>query len=893
MDPRHSQQHREYPQDDEHADQDGQHVDDRLEGLGDRDQGDERLERPPEHPEDDEREDEADESSDHGQATRNSGIGSVQFFYDKLRNILVYEVPSPLHVAQLLQALPEAKQINGAFVGVPATLANSQKLRWMQYSVAPVMTEENYDWPSTPGLRPYESQKTTANFLALHPRSFVLSDMGCVAGETLIETAGGKQRIDVLANETRPILVRTLTNDGPRYVEVAPPFRKGCDALFRVRFQSGRSIVVTKRHVFLTSRGWVSCEALEPSEQLPIFDIYPQQSTWEPCHVKLLPDAQRSTKIESSYRGCCDILFYDAPPLLWSDIGQVSLPSRAGALERCQLEWRTDDRGNKHTRSSQIFDARQSKRRCGVQIDRGEMGAFLSEYATKLTGNQFHISARCLPFPNQLQAIPEDQELRLCIPLSQATAPPFDTVAHIGYERTDSYYDMQVPEHANYVAHGLCNHNTGKTLSTLWAADYILRQNPGSRALIVAPLSILERVWASAIFSNFFGKRTAEVLYGSAEKRMQLLETSKADVFIINFDGVGIGAHTRKKFELDGFCKALAARNDIKVVIVDEASGYRDATTKRHRIARSVIGQRDYLWLLTGTPTPNAPTDAYGLAKLVNNAHNKSFRSFRDETMSQVSQFKWAPRRDGYERARALLSPSIRFDIANVWDGPPVTVQQRQVELTPEQKKLLADLKRDLTVTVKSGRQIDAINEAAVRTKFLQIVQGVIYDKEHREHLIDAEPRLREIEEVVESTDRKVVIFVNLTSALHLLYKRLSKRWGIVVLNGEVSAKDRSKHIKEFEENGHVKLVLADPQTTAHGINEFALVADTVVWASPTDKNELYLQGNKRVNRPGQKYPMTIVQVVATKLEQEIYKRLENQTSMQGLMLDMVKSGEL
>jgi SNF2 family DNA or RNA helicase len=537
---------------------------------------------------------------------------NMNFYFDKPRNLLVYETPSPLHAAQLLQSLPEARQINGSYVAVPATLKNSQTLRWMAYPVAPVITDSTYDWPHAPGINPYESQRITANFLALNPRSFCLSEMG-----------------------------------------------------------------------------------------------------------------------------------------------------------------------------------------------------------------------------------------------------------------------------------------VGKTLATLWAADFIMCQNPGSRALIVAPLSILERVWAAAIFSNFFGRRTAEVLYGSAEKRMQLLATSKADFLIVNFDGVGIGAHTRKKFELDGFSKALSERTDIRIAIVDEASGYRDATTKRHRIARQVIGRREHLWLLTGTPTPNAPTDAYGLAKLVNNAHGKSFRDFRSETMVQVSQFKWTPRRDGYESARKLLSPSIRFDISAVWDGPPLTTQQRQVELTAEQKRMLVDLKRDLAVTVKSGKQIDAINEAAVRTKFLQIVQGVVYDENHREHVIDAEPRLREIEDVCESTNRKVVIFASLTSVVNLLYKRLSKRWPVLIINGAVSAKDRSINIKRFELEPEVKVLIADPQTAGHGINELAIVADTVVWFGPTDKNELYLQGNGRVHRPGQKFPTTIVQIVSSKLEQEIYKRLETQTSLQGLMLDMVKRGEL
>ncbi len=538
----------------------------------------------------------------------------MNFFHDQRRNLLVYETPSPLHVAQLLQSLPEARQINGSHVAVPATLKNSQTLRWMQYPVTPIITDENYSWPAAPGVKPYESQKITANFLVLNPRSFVLSDMG-----------------------------------------------------------------------------------------------------------------------------------------------------------------------------------------------------------------------------------------------------------------------------------------TGKTNSVLWAADFLMQQTPEIRALVVAPLSILERVWASAIFSNFFGKRTAEILYGTAGKRMQLLETSKADFLIINYDGVGIGAHTRKKFELDGFSRALAERTDIRLAIVDEASGYRDATTKRHRIARLVLGKRDFLWLLTGTPTPNAPTDAYGLAKLVNNAHGKSFHTFREETMYKLGnmEWNWKPRKEGYDIARRLLSPSIRFDISSVWDGPKVTTQQRQVELTLEQKKKIEELKRDMVVTLKSGKQIDAINEAAKRTKFLQIVQGAIYDGDHLVHTIDAEPRFREIEAVIESTNRKVVIFCNLTSVLNILYKRLSKKWKLVILNGKVLPKDRSENIRRFECDPDVKAVLADPQTTAHGINEFALVADTVVWASPTDKNELYIQGNKRVNRPGQKFPMTIVQIVSSKVEQEIYRRCETNTSQQGVMLDAVRRGEI
>jgi SNF2 family DNA or RNA helicase len=536
----------------------------------------------------------------------------VNFYHDHKRNLLVYETPSPLHVAQLLQSLPEARQINGSHVAVPATLKNSQTLRWMQYPVAPVITDQNYSWPAAPGIRPYESQKITANFLVLNPRSFVLSDMG-----------------------------------------------------------------------------------------------------------------------------------------------------------------------------------------------------------------------------------------------------------------------------------------TGKTSATLWAADFLMNQNPGARALIVAPLSILERVWAAAIFSNFFGKRTAEILYGTAEKRMQLLETSKADFLIINFDGVGIGAHTRKKFELAGFSRALAERRDIRLAIVDEASGYRDATTKRHRIAREVIGKRDYLYLLTGTPTPNAPTDAYGLAKLVNNAHGKSFKFFREETMYKIGNmdWNWKPRKEGYDLARRLLSPSIRFDIKDVWDGPEMTVQQRQVELTDEQKRLMKDLRNTLIVTMKSGKQIDAINEATLRMKWIQISLGGIYDDTHRSHAIDAKPRVDELKTTIEQAPGKILIFCPLTNIINMLHMELKKRWTCEIVNGHVSQSERSRIFSDFQNKDVPRILVADPGTMAHGLDLWR--ARTVIWYGSTDKTELWLQANRRAHRPGQKFPVTIVQLVSNKLEIEIYRRLETNTTLQGLMLDLVRKGEL
>lgn len=440
----------------------------------------------------------------------------------------------------------------------------------------------------------------------------------------------------------------------------------------------------------------------------------------------------------------------------------------------------------------------------------------------------------------------------------------------------------------------LSDMGVGKTLATLWAADWLMQKYPKGdcRALIVAPLSTLQRVWGDAIFKNFLSRRKFEILHGTPAKRIEALNRD-ADFYVINFDGVGTGAHTRNRLELDGFSRQLSERSDIRIAIVDEASAYKDATTKRHRLARLVFGKREYLWCLTGTPTPNAPTDAYGLAKLVNNAFGKSFSTFQSESMMKVSQFIWKPQRDGYDKARKLLSPSIRFDIKDVWDGPELTTQQREVEMTDQQVKLLAALKRDLQITIKSGEPITAVNEAALRTKFIQIVLGAVYDSEHKAHLVDAAPRMAELKAIIEQAPGKLLLFFPLTSIVNFVYKELSKTWACEIVNGETSQKERSAIFEAFQraDDSLPRILIADPGTMAHGLDLWR--AQTVVWGGPTDKTELYLQANKRAHRPGQKHPVTVVQIVATPLEREIYRRLETNTSLQGALLDMVRKGEL
>ena len=46
-------------------------------------------------------------------------------------------------------------------------------------------------------------------------------------------------------------------------------------------------------------------------------------------------------------------------------------------------------------------------------------------------------------------------------------------------------------------------------------------------------------------------------------------------------------------------------------------------------------------------------------------------------------------------------------------------------------------------------------------------------------------------------------------------------------------------------------------------------------------------------HRPGQAFPVTVVQIVSNKLEREIYRRLESNESLQGVLLQAVREGAI
>lgn len=446
--------------------------------------------------------------------------------------------------------------------------------------------------------------------------------------------------------------------------------------------------------------------------------------------------------------------------------------------------------------------------------------------------------------------------------------------------RTPGWWQIETAEFLTLNPRAFCLNKprTRKTHSTLWAVDYLQRKGVMGRCLIVAPLSTLEIVWGETIWYNFPRKKYA-ILHGSAEKRRQLLG-ERHDIYIINHDGVEIIQDELRK------------RADITHVVIDELRVFFNAQTKRWKAMKSIITPERTAWGLTGTPTPNSPTDAYGQMKLIKPENfNGAFTSFKNTVMQQFGMYKWVPRRGHEEVIKTCLSPAIQFGREVVTDMEPQYIE-RHAELSTQQNKHLNELMKQ-AVTEINGTVVTAVNAAVLLQKIVQAASGVVYGAGGDTVEMDFGPRLKVVEDLISENNEKVIIFVPFTGVLEALARELRKKWSVEVVDGNTSKAKRDQILSpttgSFQTKKDPHVLVAHPQCMAHGIE--LSQASLIIWYAAHNNADQYGQANCRIDGGGQKVKMDIAHISATRQERMIFQGLKDKRTAQDIVCELFKKG--
>lgn len=416
---------------------------------------------------------------------------------------------------------------------------------------------------------------------------------------------------------------------------------------------------------------------------------------------------------------------------------------------------------------------------------------------------------------------------------------------------------------------------SGKSAAAIWAAEYLRHVGQVRRVLILCTLSCVEQVWRTELM-NLCPMRSNVIVRGSHAKRKQLIE-SLPDYTIINHDGVK-----------STFDPLLAA--DYDLIIDDEGSVHRNASSALSKKTAELSAGRRF-WLMTATPTPRGPMDAYGLAKLVTPERlPKSKFHFQQQVEMKVSQYTYVPRPGSEDIVFRTLQPAIRIKTEDCVDLPPVINITRDVPLTKEQagarKSLIDDFVYQYSQT---NDPVNAVTAGDVINKVLQVCQGTIKTGADTYAELDYGPRYTEAKSLIDDAEAKVIIFASYRATCQRLLADINKDYGdgyAEMVIGGVSQTARKQAFDRFKSDPRCKVLVAHPKTAGHGLN--LIEANVTIWFGIKSDAELYEQACARMVRPGQTRTMVLAHLIGSPEERKIVQTLTQRMDMQNTVMDMV-----
>ncbi len=416
---------------------------------------------------------------------------------------------------------------------------------------------------------------------------------------------------------------------------------------------------------------------------------------------------------------------------------------------------------------------------------------------------------------------------------------------------------------------------TGKTMSTAWALDYMMRKMMVNKVVIGATKSTLREVWEAEIARVNPGARIA-VCHGSPEKRKKLL-AGEYDYFIFTHEGL----KWYLKFQ----------HPDVNCIVIDELAEFSNGQSQRWKALDKLIKPGMRVIGLTGQPCPTSPTDAWAQAKVMKTGFGdvpKYFGRFQREVMQQVSTYKWIPLPGWERRVHGLLQPAVRFTRDECLDLPPTTYSNRTVELTDVQQQVYNLVKKDLYAEYESGK-IVAANEMIKTMRLVQVASGVVYDIDQNHLTVGAEPRIEEVKRIFSDANRKLILYAPYRGTVEYIYEHLKGFARCAVVHGDISMGKRAEIFRTFQSSDDIELLIAHPGCMAHGLT--LTRSATIAWFAPVNSNRWYTQANGRIVRAGQDKHTHIIHIYATPEERRMYKALQYQQSMEGILLVEFEKG--
>lgn len=436
------------------------------------------------------------------------------------------------------------------------------------------------------------------------------------------------------------------------------------------------------------------------------------------------------------------------------------------------------------------------------------------------------------------------------------------------YQRYAAQFILDHPAAAVFLDCGL-----GKTVITLTAIRELLHDSFAvRRVLIIAPLRVARDTWPSEIRKwDHLSDLTYAVAVGNTAKRLAALR-QKAEITIINRENV------------DWLVKNNTF--DFDMVVVDELSAFKSHRTRRFKALMKVRPMLSRIVGLTGTPSSNGLMDLWAEFRLLDMGkrlgrfltHYRE-RYFLPDKRNAQMVFTYKPRPGAEEKIyEAIGDITISMKSGDYLELPKCLTNIVRVEMNERERRIYERLKKDMAAEI-DGKEIDAMNAAALSGKLLQMAAGAVYDGEGQAVRLH-DRKLDALEDLVESANgRPVLIAYWFRHDIERIRKRFP---GARELRQEADIADWNA--------GKISIGLIHPASAGHGLN-LQDGGSMLIWFSLTWSLELNQQTNARLWRQGQKHTVTIhYLVMKDSIDESVMAALTRKDKVQEALMSAVKA---
>jgi len=430
---------------------------------------------------------------------------------------------------------------------------------------------------------------------------------------------------------------------------------------------------------------------------------------------------------------------------------------------------------------------------------------------------------------------------------------------------------------------------TGKSKVLLDNISMLYDKGKINGALIIAPKGVYKNWHDSEIPVHMVDHIDKKVVLWQAlinqkqKDKLDILFKPEVDLHILLMN---VEALSTKK-GVDFAYKFLISHNSL--IAVDESTTIKNPSAKRTKNILKLASLSKYRRILTGSPVTKSPLDLYTQCLFLDEylLDHSSYYTFRTRyAVMRTANFNGRSVQIvvGYrhldELAEKLKSFSYRVLKDECLDLPDKTFMKRIIQLTPDQKKLYTQMKQ-MALAEMNGKMITTSTVLTQLMRMQQITCGYFKADDGTTQEINNN-RIGELTDLLDEIEGKTVIWAHWQNDVKHIIKAVVKEYGegcCVDYYGLTPQSERQDNINKFQNDPKVRFFIGTPATGGYGITLTA--ASNMIYYSNGYDLEKRQQSEARIDRIGQKKPMTYIDILAEDtVDERIVKALRKKVNI-------------